>query len=299
MSHTEPQPTRVNLHLSEEQLQTAREQIVAFIADQVTTAGADGAVIGLSGGVDSTLTAFLAVEALDSERVQALIMPGDASNHSNMRDAERVANLLEIPYEVIEITSIVETILDGYPKVKDDTFTVGNTRARVRAVLSYLVANHEDMIVLGTGNRAEILTGYFTKYGDGAVDCLPIGTLYNQQVRQIARDVGVPDDIVEKTPTAELWAGQTDKQELGMDYDTLDAILALHIEGPNPAVLSFRGVKPADTILTFETDTPLPPGKTADLVGIADEDVAKISRLCRATEHKRSMPPVPEILYGG
>jgi NAD+ synthase len=126
--------------------------------------------------------------------------------------------------------------------------------------------------VLGTGNRTEALVGYFTKYGDGAVDCHPIGNLYKQQVRQLASHVGVPAELVEKTPTAGLWAGQTDEGELGLDYDTLDAILALHVDGRVPAE------------------------STADLAGTDTETVERVRGMYQRSAHKRAAPPAPEPL---
>ena len=148
----------------------------------------------------------------------------------------------------------METLLEAYSDARDDEVAVGNAQARLRTVLNYLVANHENRLALGTGNRTELPTGYLTKYGDGAVDCLPTGNLYKQQVRQLARYVGVPEDIVEKPATAGLWADQTDEDELGMPYDVLDAIPALHLDGPNASALSLRDVEPSQRILLLGTE---------------------------------------------
>ncbi|MDY6818586.1 MAG: NAD+ synthase [Halobacteriales archaeon] len=261
----------VDLSLAEPELDATREHIVAFIRDQVQAAGTDRAVMGLSGGIDSTLTSHLAVEALGTENVHGLVMPGAVSRDTNMSDAERVAESLEIEYDIIAIDPIVETIVDAYPDASDDHVAVGNARARTRAVLNYLVANHEDALVIGTGNRTEALVGYFTKYGDGAVDCHPIGNLYKQQVRQLAVHIGVPEDIVHKTPSAELWADQTDEEELGIDYDTLDAILALTVDGPVP-------VQAAANMLE----------------GVTVETIERIIDLHEQSAHKRAVPPAPE-----
>ncbi|ELK54061.1 NAD synthetase, partial [Haloferax sp. BAB-2207] len=221
-----------DLLLSDEELEAHREHITTFIEDTVEAAGADGAVIGLSGGIDSTLTAFLAVEALGKESLHGLVMPSVANDEDMMSDAEGVAEMLGIEYDVVEIQPIAETFFDTFPEAADDRMAAGNVYVRTRAVLNYFVANHENRIVLGTGNRAEAMTGYFTKYGDQAVDCNPIGNLYKQQVRQLAAHVGVPEDLVLQTPSAEMWSGQTDEGELGLTYDALDAILALHVDGP-------------------------------------------------------------------
>ncbi|HKJ58575.1 MAG TPA: NAD+ synthase [Halobacteriales archaeon] len=272
----------VDLQLSEAELEAAHDHVVQFIRDRAEAAGTDRAVLGLSGGIDSTLTAHLAVEALGADGVHGLVMPGDPNVTENMSDAERVAEDLGIEYDVVEIEPIADAFLDPLPDVDPDQrieadplrTAVGNLRVRVRAVINYFVANNEDAIVLGTGNRSEALVGYFTKYGDGAVDCHPIGILYKQQVRQLARHVGVPDDIVTKTPTAGLWAGQTDEDELGMDYDTLDAILALTVDGPFPPSAAVRL-----------------------LSGVTTEQVEWVRDLHERSEHKRRVPPAPEPLW--
>jgi len=274
MSASEDATTQraVDLRFSEAELAARREHVVEFIEAKATEAGVDSAVLGLSGGIDSTLTAHLAVEALGAESVHGLVMPGAVSRSENMSDAEWVAEDLGIPFDLVEINPIVDEFLGAFPEAESDREAVGNVRARARAVLNYLVANHEGALVLGTGNRTEALVGYFTKYGDGAVDCHPIGNLYKQQVRQLASHVGVPAELVEKTPTAGLWAGQTDEGELGLDYDTLDAILALHVDGRVPAE------------------------STADLAGTDTETVERVRGMYQRSAHKRAAPPAPEPL---
>lgn len=267
----------IDLTFSEEELEAIREHIVSFIQDRTAAAGVNRAVLGLSGGIDSTLTAYLAVEALGEEGLHGLVMPSRVDLEKNMSDAERVARELGIEYDVIEIEPIVEAFLEVFPgdttedRLESDPLrtAVGNVRVRSRAVMNYFIANDEHALVLGTGNRTEALVGYFTKYGDGAVDCHPIGRLYKGQVRQLARHMGVPDDIVTKTPTAGLWAGQTDEDELGMTYETLDAILALAVDGA------------------------VPPRATATLVDLPIEEVHRIRDLHRASQHKRQLPPSP------
>ncbi|ELZ89261.1 NAD+ synthase [Haloferax sulfurifontis] len=261
-----------DLLLSDEELEAHREHITTFIEDTVEAAGADGAVIGLSGGIDSTLTAFLAVEALGKENLHGLVMPSVANDEDMMSDAEGVAEMLEIEYDVVEIQPIAETFFDTFPEAADDRMAAGNVYVRTRAVLNYFVANHENRIVLGTGNRAEAMTGYFTKYGDQAVDCNPIGNLYKQQVRQLAAHVGVPEDLVLQTPSAEMWSGQTDEGELGLTYDALDAILALHVDGP------------------------LSKSATVRHLDVTEQQVDRVVGLVEGSAHKRSMPPAPSAL---
>ncbi|WP_226005181.1 NAD+ synthase [Natrinema salinisoli] len=262
----------IDLRFSEDELEQRREHITDFIRDQVDAAGTDGAVLGLSGGIDSTLTGTLAVEALGAENVHGLVLPATVSSDENMSDAERVAVDLEITYDVIEIEPIVDSLLAAYPEAEGDREAVGNARARVRGVMNYLVANHESRLVLGTGNRSEAAVGYFTKYGDGAVDCHPIGNLYKGQVRQLARHVGVPEELAAKTATAELWANQTDEEELGLSYETLDSILATHIDGP------------------------LPVAATCRLLEVDDETVERVREMYEQSEHKRNVPPAPPTL---
>ena len=262
----------LNLHFSDAELEQRRDHITAFIRNQVDAAGADGAVLGLSGGIDSTLTASLLVDALGVENVHGLVLPGTVSSDENMSDAERVAQDLEISYDVIELEPVIDSLLAAYPDAEGDHMAIGNARARVRAVLNYLVANHENRLVVGTGNRSEAAVGYFTKYGDGAVDCHPIGNLYKAQVRQLARHMGVAEDLVSKPPTAGLWADQTDEDELGISYETLDSILATHIDGP------------------------LSVAATCRLLEVDDATVEKVRGMYERSEHKRQVPPAPEPL---
>ena len=262
----------IDLTLSEDDLEAHREHITAFVQGVVDDAGADGAVIGLSGGIDSTLTAYLAVEALGEDAVRGLVLPSEVNTEDNMSDAERVAETLDIDYDVVDIEPIVDAFVDAYPAGEDDRMALGNVRVRTRGVLNYFVANAESHIVLGTGNRSETLTGYFTKYGDQAVDCNPIGNLYKRQVRQLATQVGVPDDLVEKPPSAEMWEGQTDEDEMGLSYDLLDAVLVLHVDGPLPA------------------------SATANTLGVDESVVDRVDELYARSEHKRHLPPAPDAL---
>ncbi|PCR91756.1 NAD+ synthase [Natrinema ejinorense] len=262
----------IDLRFSEAELEQRREHITGFIREQIDAAGSEGAVLGLSGGIDSTLTATLAVEAIGAENVHGLVLPATVSSEGNMSDAERVAQDLEIGYDVIEIEPLIDSLLAAYPEAEGDREAVGNARARLRAVLNYLVANHEQRLVLGTGNRSEAAVGYFTKYGDGAVDCHPVGNLYKAQVRQLARHVGVPEELAAKTATAELWADQTDEDELGIGYDTLDSILVAHIDGP------------------------LSVAATCRLLEVDDATVERVRGMYERSEHKRTVPPAPPSL---
>ena len=260
----------LDLRLSEEELDATRDRIASFIADLVDDAGADGAVLGLSGGIDSTLTAHLAVEALGTDGLHGITMPAEVNDPDVMSDAERVADDLGIEYDVVEIQPIADGFLEAFPDAAADRMARGSVYVRTRAVCNYLVANAENRVVLGTGNRAEAMTGYFTKYGDQAVDCNPIGNLYKMQVRQLAAHVGVPRDLVMQEPTAGMWEGQTDAEELGLDYDTVDAILAVHVDGG------------------------LSRDATAHELDVPATAVDRIVELYERSAHKRSMPAAPE-----
>ena len=262
----------LDLRFAPDELDGVVDSMVEFIEATVDRAGAERAILGLSGGIDSTTTAHLAVEALGVEAVHGMVLPGQVSSEANMSDAERVAMDLGIEYDVVEIQPFVSDLIAAVPEAEGDQLAVGNTRARVRAVLNYLLANHENGLVIGTGNRTESLTGYFTKYGDGAVDCNPLGQLYKQQVRQVARHIGVPEDLVTKTPTAGLWVDQTDEGELGIDYDTLDAILALHVDGALSA------------------------GATARTLDVERATVERVAEMVARSEHKRTPPATPDPL---
>jgi NAD+ synthase len=270
----------LDLTFSERELEAHRNHIRSFVEEQRAAAGADVGVIAISGGVDSSLTSHLAVEALGAESVYGLVMPSEVNREANMSDAELVASkLLDIEYDVVEIDPLVDAFLSANPNMDpsdagDESvqMTVGNLRARIRAVLSYMEANRRNGFVIGTGNRSEAAVGYFTKYGDGAVDCHPIANLYKQQVRQLAKHVGVPADLADKAPSAELWADQTDEGELGFTYDTLDSVLALHIDGPLSA------------------------DATARELGVDGSVIERIRSMFTASAHKRQVPPGPNPL---
>jgi NAD+ synthase len=253
----------------EERVDEYVERITDFVAESVDEAGADGVVVGLSGGIDSATASALAAEALGADDVHGLVMPSEVSDEENMSDAERHARDFGIEYDVVEIQPVVDRFLDGYDV--DDNEAVGNLAARVRMCYSYLVANSKDLLVLGTGNRSEILVGYYTKYGDGGVDILPIGGLYKTEVREVARRLGVDEDIIEKPPTAGLWEGQTDEKELGVTYDTLDDFLRAYTEEGATAE------------------------EAADAAGVGVETARELKEMYHASEHKRRTPPFPEL----
>jgi NAD+ synthase len=204
-------------------------KIEEFIRTCVEKAGAKGAVLGLSGGIDSAVTAFLAVRALGKDRVLALLLPEKViTPFQDLVDAREVARLLGIRYVETDISPILGRYSEVLPSEKIQEIprlVAGNLKARVRMTFLYWYANLENLLVLGTGNKTEIMLGYSTKHGDAAADILPLGELYKKDVRALAKQLGVPRKIIEKDPTAGLWPGQTDEGEMGITYADADAIL--------------------------------------------------------------------------
>jgi len=198
------------------------KRIERFIRRKVGQAGARGAVLGLSGGLDSAVVAVLCARALGPDNVMALIMPSSVSRHSDVEDAKTLAASLGIHRKVIPIDPILRAFMEH---LTHDRMAIGNLMARIRMCLLYYHANHVNYLVVGTGNKSELSVGYFTKYGDGGCDILPIGDVYKTQVRRLARHLGVPEKIVKKEPSAGLWGGQTDEKDLGVTYKRLDMVL--------------------------------------------------------------------------
>ncbi len=209
-----------------------KDKIVNFIRSNIQGAGASGAIIGLSGGIDSALTAYLTVEALGKDKVLGLMLPEKGiSTQADIDDAVEIAKILGIDHNIIEISDVLASFSSAIPVFDRNVKTAnGNLKARTRMCILYYHANIMNRMVVGTGNKTELLLGYFTKYGDGGVDIEPIGDLYKTQVRGLSRYMGVPLGIIEKTPTAGLWPGQTDESELGVSYDMADQILTMLVD---------------------------------------------------------------------
>ena len=199
-----------------------------FIREEVTKAGFQKVVVGISGGVDSALTAFLAVKALGKENVIGLSMPYRTSSRSSVEDARLVAEILEIEFHEIKITPQIDAYFQLFPDA--DNVRRGNKMARERMSILYDFAHWKGALVIGTSNKSELLIGYSTRWGDSAHDINPIGDLYKTQVWEMAEFVGVPERIVKKKPSADLWPGQTDEGEIGLSYRTLDQILIGYVD---------------------------------------------------------------------
>ncbi|MEM0123300.1 MAG: NAD+ synthase [Conexivisphaerales archaeon] len=223
-------------------------------------------VVGLSGGLDSTVTTWLASLAAGNDNVLGLIMPdNDSTPLVDIEDAQKVVNLLGINSKLIYI----DQVLQAYKmKLNPDTKALGNLKARIRMSFLYTFANSENRIVLGTGDKSEIYLGYFTKYGDGGVDILPIGDIYKTELQELASYLGVPKNIIVKKSSPRLWQGQLAENELGVTYDVVDRVLYRLID------------KQEDSKVIIKEE-----GEKARLV----------IELCNMSEHKRLMPPIAFI----
>lgn len=199
-----------------------RQKIVNWIRSQVKASGAKGIVLGLSGGVDSAVVAALSKQAVGPKRVLGLFMPCH-SHPADLRDAKLVAKKLKVGTKLIDLSSIYDILLKLLPA--GNKLALSNLKPRLRMVVLYYFANKLNYLVCGTGNKSELMVGYFTKHGDGATDILPIADLYKKNVRALAKELNIPERIITKPPTAGLWHGQTDEGEMGITYAELDDIL--------------------------------------------------------------------------
>ena len=244
-----------------------RKIIVEFIREYVERTRVEGVVIGLSGGIDSSLVASLACEAINPERVLGIMLPVDAEkDKQNVSDARNLVESLGMKHDLFELKDAVS----AYSSLSLDKVALGNLTARLRMVTWYARANQENRLVLGTSNKSELMVGYFTKYGDGGTDMLPIGELYKANVWDLSTHIGLPETLVKKAPSAGLWPGQTDEDEMGVTYQELDSILFLHIE---------RGFG-VQEIIDW---------------GIDKKRVQRVMNMMHQSEHKRKLLPRPNI----
>lgn len=247
-------------------------KLVAFIKRKVRGAGCEGAVVGLSGGMDSSVVATLCKKALRKINVLGISMPEVGITYPrDVADARDVSNKLGIRFKVVDITPVLWGIRKNLFDFRDKArIPAANIRPRVRMTIIYYYANLLNRLVVGSSNRSELLAGYFTKHGDNAADLMPLGCLYKTQVRQLAAHLKVPKRIIEKVPSAGLWRGQTDERELGLAYEKLDMIYA-------------------------GLDLALKPDSIADAAGVGIEDVNRFIERERRMAHKLSMPEIPKL----
>lgn len=208
--------------------QLARKILIGFIQTEISRAGFSKTVLGLSGGLDSALACYLAAAALGPENVLAVRMPYRTSSPDSMAHAQLVIDALGVQTLTIPITDMVEPLFNLYPQMENRR--KGNIMARQRMIILFDQSEVFKGLVLGTGNKTEILLGYSTLYGDSACALNPLGDLYKTQVRQLAADMGVPEPLIQKPPSADLWAGQTDEGEFGFTYSEVDKLLYLLVD---------------------------------------------------------------------
>ena len=242
------------------------ERIAAFIGRTVDEAQAGGVVLGLSGGIDSAVVGALCVNALGKDRVLVLLMPSGHTPQQDLEDARLLADAWGVRREEMPISGIVEDIT-GSTKADGSRVAKANVQARIRMVLLYYRANSLRYLVAGTGDKSEELLGYFTKWGDGGVDLLPIAHLYKTQVRELGAFLGLPKEVVEKPASPQLWPGQKATDEIPANYDTLDVVLH------------------------YLYDLKLKPARAAARARVPLRVVNRVLEMHARTEHKRKLPP--------
>lgn len=243
---------------------------VSFIRDELKKTGFNKLILGLSGGIDSAVTAALSVKAIGAKNVFCVMMPYKNSNNESLEHAIQVADIFNIKYKIIEITKMVDAYFDNFAS-DAELLRRGNRMARERMCILFDLSAKYNALVAGTGNRTELMIGYCTQYGDSACAFEPLGNLYKTDVKAIARELGIPDIVIEKNPTADLWEGQTDEAEIGISYRRLDEILYLML------------------------DEKLDDKKIVEK-GITLKEIEKVKQMIRKSEFKRNLPPQPELI---
>lgn len=205
------------------------EILVNFLRNEFQRTGFSHAVVGVSGGVDSSVVCLLASQALGPDNVLAVRMPYKTSSPESLKHSQLIIELSGVKSLTVPITEMVDALVEKFPDA--DQIRKGNVMARARMIVLYDQSAAFDGLVVGTGNKTEILLGYTTLYGDAACALNPVGDLYKTQIRQLAADIGVPEDIISKPPSADLWIGQTDEDELGFTYADVDRLLVRLVDG--------------------------------------------------------------------
>ena len=240
-----------------------------FINTYVQNSGCKGAVIGLSGGVDSAATAILCKDALGKNNVNCLYLPDETTPALDNKHCSLFVKKFGLSCEKKDITKIVKEI-SASSIIKPDKFALANVKARIRMVLLFEYANMTKSLVCGTSNKSEILIGYFTKYGDGGVDIFPIGDLFKTQVWELAKFLKIPKEMINKPPTAGLWKDQSDEKELGINYNQLDKVLA-----------------------GLERKVDL--NDIAKIAGVKQSEVIRIKNMRIKSQHKSRSPLIPKV----
>ncbi|MEA2054479.1 MAG: NAD+ synthase [Candidatus Thermoplasmatota archaeon] len=245
------------------------EAVIEFIRSYTENAGVKNVVIGLSGGLDSAVIIKLALLSLGKKNVHAIFMPELSTPVEDFEHVRLISRELDIDYETIDISPLIHSIRKMYPYAIDE-ITLGNIKSRLRMLLWYGYSNLKKSLVCGCSNKTELLIGYFTKYGDGGSDFMPIGDLYKTQIYQLAEYLEIPQPIIKKAPSAGLWKGQTDEKELGISYEKLDKIL-------------------------YGLERKMPLQKIARIADVDESEVIRIQTMCKLSQHKRNVPLIPKI----
>ncbi|MFH1612264.1 MAG: NAD+ synthase [bacterium] len=232
------------------------EKIIKWIQSQVKKTKSKGIILGMSGGIDSAVVAILAKKAMN-ENVLGIIMPCE-SNPKDEKDALLISSLFKIKTQIIKLDNIYHSLLPILPN--GNKLSLANLKPRLRMIILYYFANNFNYLVAGTGNKSEIMTGYFTKYGDGGIDILPIGGLLKTEIKELSKNLKIPKEIIEKAPSAGLWENQTDEKELGITYKKLDKTITLLKKNQKEKI-------PQNLLL-------------------------KITNLIESSKHKRSLPKI-------
>ena len=246
----------------------ARKILTGFLHTEITRSGFTNAVIGLSGGVDSALSCYLAAEALGPDNVLAVCMPYKTSSEDSLNHAQLVIDATGVQSLTIPITAMVDALIEEISE--KDKVRRGNVMARARMIALYDQSAAFNGLVVGTSNKTEILLGYSTQFGDSAAAINPLGDLYKAQIKQLARAVGIPEEIISKPPSADLWEGQTDEGELGFTYEEVDKLLYLLVD---------QRYRPEECVDA----------------GFAEDFVIGVAKRIQRSQYKRMMPPIAKL----
>jgi NAD+ synthase len=266
-----PMATRDDIMTFDLTLDPAETVIIIkdFIKTYVSNAGLRSVVLGLSGGIDSAVVAVLCKETLGKNHTHCLFLPDTATPESDRRDVQKLVDQCDLSCESKDITELVSFFL-GQCVVEPNKLATANVKARIRMVLLFEYSNMTKSLVCGTSNKSELLSGYFTKYGDGGVDIMPFGDVYKTQVWQIAQFLDLPKEMISKPPTAGLLKGQTDEKELGLTYNVLDQIL-------------------------YGLERKLIFAQIVEKVGCSLSDVDRVECMRSSSQHKRHLALIPKI----